>query len=219
MLELEVGDDGKIRVPASKLAGLIEQQQQPARDEATQQRQQLEAAGQYADRLLADAKVSKDTQDKLVGAIREMSDMFVAAVKRTGAQPIGNQGEWQFLREQGIERTLQQKYPGVRLEDLYDLIEYRLDPWRHGHNTVRIAKQYEATWAKPAPGGSPKPEKPRVPEHPGSLGRSGGADKHTDSTLDEWAKVSLADVVNGKFTAKHTQDLEERWRREMASGR
>lgn len=221
-LEGELDADGKVKIPASAIAPLLERAQQPQREaaEAAQREQErLAVAARFADQLLADAKIPQETQNRLLGAFREMIEMYVAAARRTGAAVNFNtdMDEQKFMREQGIERQLQTKYPGIKLEYLYELFEGSKNPWRHGNRLVEISRYYTDQWkiGAPAAAAPAAPTKPRIPDHPGSLASGGGGDTHVESTLDEFLAVTPGDIINGRLSAEKTRDLETRWRQEM----
>jgi hypothetical protein len=180
------------------------------------------------DRMVSEAGITQDTQAALFSAWQDAQQLLQQASALEGGRPIAHLGEAKaLLRKHQAEPLLQRKYPGLTLNDLFDVFEGSSDPENHGHRLIEVAQKAQARWfgangsngaAAPAkPAGPPKTPRP-ISDHPASMAsRAPGSNARTGrdrATLDEIVAVNSVDSVL-HMTDKDMDELVRRWESEI----
>ena len=200
-IKVELDDDGKtVLIDPAQIAELVQRQQAP----------QLEAqaraseAGRVANSLLAEAGVSMPTQQRLLGAFKRMSALYVEALDDAGlrGRAMSAGQERDLMRQAGVDKVIAAEFDGVALEDLYDVFEGSQDPWNRGHHLVGAASKYERKWGKPGGGDPSAPRKPNdgapipIGRHPAPMSRKGeSARTASDAAIEATKDISFNDAL------------------------
>lgn len=218
-LEGEIDAQGNARIPVKKLRELIAAEAKRLNEgEQQQQRQQTEGQ-RYALELLSEAGVEDATTQRLSEATMFLRKELVRVAREIGRPPTSPLEERQMLREAGVDRTLAAKYGGLKILDVYQVLDGVNNPHQHGDRLVEIAQGYQQSWAKPA---KPKlPEKPRIGEHPVSMARKGAAlpAKRVpgERASEDLANMSMDDAIKAVRDPNYLAKKFGAWEEELRS--
>ncbi len=225
-------DTGEATVDPESITPMIEARARAIVAEQYGQQTAAAARESSVERIVSEAGITTETQAALVSAYQDAQQLLGEAQRVSGVQVKSIAEAKSLLHRYQAEGILQRKYPGITLNDVFDVYQGSADPDGYGHNLVRIAKSYQDRWfgEKPAPNGAnghgangngrPAPSRaPRpIGDHPASMAsRASGVNARTGqarSTLDEIADINSVDKALS-MSGKEVDDLMRRWESEM----